>query len=503
MNLNKKKVNDLEIKTKKLINSLNKTKIYLQNKLNSIQNNGDLYLNESYQNIPNLKVENNIRKYNINKLKNKENIIKEKFSELQNQIELIIEKENNKGVNRKKNIIKYLEKLETKKDTFESKLKNLVKESKILRQKKLDDLNKSKMKKDEYLDKIEEDKIDKKNQLIQNMKIKEMEICEKRKLEFKKYDSAINIKGSLNKDKNEYFFNKIKEKYEEEENKYKLDIMSERHKKFSNNYNNYNFKEFNKLLKRKKLVYELESFEKIKSMREMWLNRSKMLASFKSQFDKYRIDEEKKEKENLENKKLKKILGYQERKIYSENKVFIPEKSMRLVKEMENRIKKTKEKKLFDIKKDYSYDLKNINESSNNNNISSLKNNTSINNQRNLKMVFSYNKITSPLNKFNIKNPNIKSYKSTLLLNNSFSNNELLNLNKKKDKKSLLNDRLIEYDQMKYKSEAIEQKIKNVKELIKYNGGLTNNIHIGDKLNSLLIDSKKEKIKTLKLMKNI
>ena len=95
MNLNKKKVNDLEIKTKKLINSLNKTKIYLQNKFNSIQNNGDLYLNESYQNIPNLKVENNIRKYNINKLKNKENIIKEKFSELQNQIELIIEKENN------------------------------------------------------------------------------------------------------------------------------------------------------------------------------------------------------------------------------------------------------------------------------------------------------------------------------------------------------------------------------------------------------------------------
>jgi hypothetical protein len=118
-------------------------------------------------------------------------------------------------------------------------------------------------------------------------------------------------------------------------------------------------------------------------------------------------------------------------------------------------------------------------------------------------MVFSYNKITSPLNKFNIKNPNIKSYKSTLLLNNSFSNNELLNLNKKKDKKSLLNDRLIEYDQMKYKSEAIEQKIKNVKELIKYNGGLTNNIYIGDKLNSLLIDSIKEKIKTLKLMKNI
>ena len=56
---------------------------------------------------------------------------------------------------------------------------------------------------------------------------------------------------------------------------------------------------------------------------------------------------------------------------------------------------------------------------------------------------------------------------------------------------------------MKYKSEAIEQKIKNVKELIKYNGGLTNNIHIGDKLNSLLIDSIKEKIKTLKLMKNI
>jgi hypothetical protein len=177
------------------------------------------------------------------------------------------------------------------------------------------------------------------------MKLKEMEIYEKRKLEFKKYDSAINIKGSLNKDKNEYFFNKIKEKYEEEENKYKLDIMSERHKKFSNNYNNYNFKEFNKLLKRKKLVYELESFEKIKSMREMWLNRSKMLASFKSQFDKYRIDEEKKEKENLENKKLKKILGYQERKIYSENKVFIPEKCMRLVKEMEDRIKKTKVKK--------------------------------------------------------------------------------------------------------------------------------------------------------------
>ena len=110
MDLKKKKVDDSEIKTKKLINSLNKTKIYLQNKLNSIQNNGDLYLNESYQNIPNLKVENNIRKYNINKLKNKENIIKEKFSELQNQIELIIEKENNKGVNRKKNIIKYLEK---------------------------------------------------------------------------------------------------------------------------------------------------------------------------------------------------------------------------------------------------------------------------------------------------------------------------------------------------------------------------------------------------------
>ena len=101
----------------------------------------------------------------------------------------------------------------------------------------------------------------------------------------------------------------MKEKYEEEENKYILDKISERHKKYSINYNNYNFKEFNKLLKRKKLVYEFESFEKTKSMREMWLNRSKMLATFKNKFDKKKkIDEEKKEKENLENKKIKKNL---------------------------------------------------------------------------------------------------------------------------------------------------------------------------------------------------
>ena len=47
------------------------------------------------------------------------------------------------------------------------------------------------------------------NQLIQNMKIKEMEICEKRKLEKKKFDSTIKFKGTLNKDKNECFFNYI------------------------------------------------------------------------------------------------------------------------------------------------------------------------------------------------------------------------------------------------------------------------------------------------------
>ena len=495
---NKKKIDDSEIKTKKLINSLNETKNYLQNKINSIHNNRDYYLNESFQSFPNLKIDYNIRKYNINEIKNKENIIKEKLSAIQNQIELIIEKENKKDLNRKKNIENYIEKLETKKDSF-AKLKNIVKESNILRKKKLDDLTKSIMKKIEYFDKIEEDKIQKKNQLIQNIKLNEIDVIEKRKLELKKYDSLVKKKPSLNKDKNEYLFEKMKKQYEEEDNKYKLNKLNERHKIYSNNSN---IQEFNNLLKRKKLVYELESFEKIKSMREMWLNRSKIINSFKTKFDENRIKEEKKEKEDLENKKLKKILLYKYRKIYSENKVFIPKKCMRLIKEMENRIKKPKSQKIFNIQKEYSYDSKNIKESiKNNNNKSSLKNHSPTNNQQKLKMILSDDKISNPLNQLYIKNP---CFKSKNLLKNSISNIDLLNKNKKKDKYSLLKDRLIEYDQMRNKSQIIEQKIENVKELIKYNGGLNNNINIGEKLDDLLIDSLKSKIKTLKLViKNI
>ena len=119
-------------------------------------------------------------------------------------------------------------------------------------------------------------------------------------------------------------------------------------------------------------------------------------------------------------------------------------------------------------------------------------------------MIFSHNKITSPLNIFNIKNPNSQISKSTNLLKNSISKIDILNINKKKDKYLLLSDRLIEFEQMKNKSEVIEQKIKNVKELIKLNGGLKNNINIGEKLDKLLIDSIKGKMKAIKLaIKNI
>ena len=131
MILENKKVLDSTLKTIKLINNLNKTKQNLEKKLYFIHNNEEFLLNESFREIPSLKIENNIRKANIQELKEKESVLKEKLNAIQNQIDLIIKKKKEKNFDRQTSIRNFLENFEIGKDNFQEKLKNIVKESNI------------------------------------------------------------------------------------------------------------------------------------------------------------------------------------------------------------------------------------------------------------------------------------------------------------------------------------------------------------------------------------
>ena len=519
MILENKKVLDSTLKTIKLINNLNKTKQSLEKKLYFIHNNEEFLLNESFQKIPSLKIENNIRKANIQELKEKESVMKEKLNAIQNQIDLIIQNEKEKNFDRQTSIRNFLENFEIGKDNFQEKLKNIVKESNILRQKKLEDLNKSKKKKIEYLDKIEEEEKEKKIQHKADLKSKEIEFFQKRKKECEKLSPK--IKSNLNKDK-DYFFKKIKRKYDEEENKYKIKQMNERHIKYSNNYNHYNFDDFNKLLERKKIISEQESIERSRSMKEIWNNRAKLIPSFKSKLTKILEEEKKKEIEKFENEKIRKLFNYKEKKLYSENKIIIPERNNRLMKQLEERINKIKSKReVFVIPKDYSYDPKiKINETPknkisfkksffknnyNNNTVLSLKKNSTPRISKD-----DYQLMFEKLYFKNLINQNHKKESIKVKNNNtlkSINTNENKRLSKsvntiiKKKNDNLLGDKIYDIEQLKYNADVLDKKTKNTKALIKCNGGFINNIEMGEKLNELMINSIRAKLNAINAIK--
>ena len=518
MILENKKVLDSTLKTIKLINNLNKTKQNLEKKLYFIHNNEEFLLNESFREIPSLKIENNIRKANIQELKEKESVLKEKLNAIQNQIDLIIKNEKEKNFDRQTSIRNFLENFEIGKDNFQEKLKNIVKESNILRQKKLEDLNKSKKKKIEYLDKIEEEEKEKKIQHKADLKSKEIEFFQKRKKECEKLSPK--IKSNLNKDK-DYFFKKIKRKYDEEENKYKIKQMNERHIKYSNNYNHYNFDDFNKLLERKKIISEQESIERSRSMKEIWNNRAKLIPSFKSKLTKILEEEKKKEIEKFENEKIRRLFNYKEKKLYSENKIIIPERNNRLMKQLEERINKIKSKReVFVIPKDYSYDPKiNINETPKNK-ITFKK--SFFNHNYNNNTVLSLKKNSTPriskddyqlmFEKLYFKNLINQNYKKEIKVKNNntlkkIKTNENQRLSKsvntiiKKKNDNLLGDKIYDIEQLKYNADVLDKKTKNTKALIKCNGGFINNIEMGEKLNELMINSIRAKLNAIHAIK--
>ena len=91
-------------------------------------------------------------------------------------------------------------------------------------------------------------------------------------------------------------------------------------------------------------------------------------------------------------------------------------------------------------------------------------------------------------NKLNLNNKN-SFYKSSNKINNiqQIKNNKYIKIKKQEDKEGDENN-------IKYKIEAMEDKYKRGKELLKLKGGYVNNEDLGDEINQLLINSIKGKL---------
>jgi len=298
------------------------------------------------------------------------------------------------------------------------------------------------------------------------------------------------------KNEEDYIYYKLKEKFEKKE---KNLIKKVNNMKKDSLITKEEIEKNDKKINENKLNRIIEKEEKNKQLHEIWANRNLLLPSFKSSFQIKVENEENKNKENIQNFKNFKILNNQKKREFSEN-ISKPEINLLLKKERENRITKFQKKNVVDIQNINKKRIENI-----------------LNLYQSPKIKKNFKKINSCDNLYEnylneIKNKTLKTYKkykkpfyilhpisdkpiNYLKHNENYklSNNIINNI------KSLNNLKCInEFDYAVKQTELLDQKIKNKKQIINYNGGYSNNIELDDQITDMMIDSIQAKVKIMK-----
>ena len=526
--------------TNKTINFLKKSESQIIKELSKLNSNekllkSDAYLNQFNNNPNNLPKDQKLIEEKIKSIEKSKNTYMMNLEEIKNQINILqYNQDKELGIldnTRKSKLNKFIEDCNNKEKTYllEQKIKKLQEESEklqLLMKKDLD--NKLKKKNDEINNKEKEEE-EKRIELLKKIKDKDREYVEKRKK--KNTEELLKIKEFIHKkplNKTYLYQNKKDKHINDENNLVKLETL--KRKEIMKHIDLKEFDEMKKNFDIQKSKRIQESNEKMKIIKESWLQRYKLIPLYVNPLSKILSDEEHKMKQEeqkkiLHRKKLKKL---QEKykvpkpqkltveKIIEKqnennlNKVIIRKKPnliksnsysdiirakmIEKYKTLQNRREKDKNDELLPDE-DYYLDepqlsqkiLENSKKVENNNN--KINKSFDKNKNKEKKETFDYLKERRKINELNKE----KRRNAGELLNIEYSGTNDI---KKLIKDNGINDKMLKV--AKCKLESLEEKKRQKDLLLKCSGGVANKPELGEEVCDLMIDSIQAKLSLIK-----
>lgn len=528
--------------TNKTINFLKKSESQIIKELSKLNSNekllkSDAYLNQFNNNPNNLPKDQKLIEEKIKSIEKSKNTYMMNLEEIKNQINILqYNQDKELGIldnTRKSKLNKFIEDFNNKEKTYllEQKIKKLQEESEklqLLMKKDLD--NKLKKKNDEINNKEKEEE-EKRIELLKKIKDKDREYVEKRKK--KNTEELLKIKEFIHKkplNKTYLYQNKKDKHINDENNLVKLETL--KRKEIMKHIDLKEFDEMKKNFDIQKSKRIQESNEKMKIIKESWLQRYKLIPLYVNPLSKVLSDEEHKMKQEeqkkiLHRKKLKKL---QEKykvpkpqkltveKIIEKqnennlNKVIIRKKPnliksnsysdiirakmIEKYKTLQNKREKDKNDELLPDE-DYYLDepqlsqkiLENSQKVENNNN--KINKSFDKNKNKEKKETFDYLKERRKINELNKE----KRRNAGELLNIEYSGTNDI---KKLIKDNGINDKMLKV--AKCKLESLEEKKRQKDLLLKCSGGVANKPELGEEVCDLMIDSIQAKLSLIKEM---
>ena len=508
------------------LNNLNNDSDYIKKELLKIEQNKKML--ESISPVENDILGKNLNNAKLKEIKSKENILLNKLKENKLKINSLIE--DNKTINRKQLLLKFVKNNNSCKDIISNNIKTrnnknaflefrqynslndeqqnfnrqllLLNKESIKTQAKFEkDLKKSKEKKMKQLDLKEQQIISQRKNYLENLKNNEKEFFNKIK---QKNDLILEysnkyIKEKRRKKEKDYLFNKLKEKFENSEKKLIERVNMVKKEPLVTK------EEITELANRideQKKILEEGLNERKEKMLKMWKERSQTLPVYKHPLVDIIEDEDYDLLENEEEKLRQKEINLKEKKNYKPPKVKINQKLKEI---RENRNLKTTKEDLMRTEIKNKFKLLNSIQLNYNNN-SQKKNNhkrksPNIDEKEKIRKKIigpPHPKPDKPIDYLKIlikENKNkIKKDKKDFSMGMESIFNNLSGV--KKNKK---NDMIIsEYVELaKSKNREIEKKVKEKKLFLKLNGGYLLNTQLGDEVGNLLIESIQSKLNIL------
>ena len=503
ININEEKVNkslenSRDFLTNKTLINLIRTEEELKKKISKCNSNEKLLKNKSYIKIFNKSSENllsdkNLIKDKISLIEKNKNIYSSKANFINSQINNLKNYKDRISGDLKQRINDNLTKLNKNiscDNLLEKKIKKLkieqIKRTKLM-QKDISKCYNKKIKQLIITKQIEEQK---KSYLLKEKRNKEREDIIKRNQ--KNNESLNNLRKFISeKPKDNYIYKKMIKNYEDKENNL---IKNEnlKRKKYMKPINNQDFTNIEKNYQNYKEQQENELKEKKKKLKMEWSKRRKLIPLSINSFSK-KVIEEKEKIEQEKEFKLKRIYDLKNNQIKYSNKLPAPTKI----------IKEKIKDNITDRKNIISHKNKNFNAIiSNSINYSDIIRKQHINaykkTNNNLENKL-FNKSEEKPPKKNINNNNKQNNICDYLF-------ERRNVNKEKNKyakditiylkKNGINEATINMARDRIKKKKKKKTQKDL--LLKYKGGIANNIELGDEITDILIDSMNARISLIK-----
>ena len=493
----------------KQIRILKKSEENTINSISKLEKNKKLIENEGLNSVKNGIVEENIRKSKINDIEDKKILLQMKLENINNQIKEII------TVNKpsKKEIISnFLDNFEKDKEDYQQKKKEYEKQKKELHKIIEKDKILSLKRKEKEMKKLEKNESEEKEKIMKEKRENELQLLLKRKKEFEDEYQKIKpfIKEKNLKTEKDYLYYKKEEEYKINEQRL-IDKVNMNKKEFITKED---IKLMSNKIKEQKEILEKETKEKKKILHEMWINRSQILPSFKSQIGKICEEEDKEKYMNYEDKKKKIALLEKEKIEFSKNnipKVSINNKlkiirESRLNKEDKNSLNLTEKNNKKRINAFYiSPPLKKIRVNSIDKEMNVNKNNEMLEDEEKIQKLLIKKKknilkpiqILHPIPEKPInyleeikkkRETEGKKIKKKIQINLFDSNTQTENI-------------LDQLDIIKGQTEHLDSEAKQKQEYLKLNGGYQQNPEMGDQLGDLLIESIYAKLNVISKLK--